>query len=925
MSITPDSTHFDYHAFISYSHSGDRELARALQSSLEDFARPLFRGRSMRLYRDETNLSARPDLWGAIESALNASSKLILLTSPAAARSEWVPREVKHFVDKRGRQNVCIVQTMGELPWTSLPGGFHVESPDAGMRGEVLDLLRRPGVEPLVIDLRPFRGSTALLSRAGRAEYESKIAALAAELLGRDKDEIYGEHIRRQRRTVQTAASAAMLFFALAAMAIYEWRESAAARDLAEQRRVLADAGRADAIMNEPWRWTTGLAVAIEAASVSHNAKAPLPFELVGALVRGAWQATPYKVLDAHTARATVSLAGDKTRLLTVGRNELRLWDAPYDRNVSMPLARGEDVRGVFFAPDGRRLATIVDGPLVRIRDAVGKVVRELSIHTGAVFSVSLSPPRGDRVITAGEDGSVWVTSVSGDADGRPMRLHSGEGQALLAVYSPDGKHVLVVEDGAIPRLIDASNGSMIALLGEEAWWQAHPCRVGSVAFSSTGAFLVTTGDDQQIHVWDASSGNHLDSYDGHSGPVNSADISSDGTRVVSAGEDMSVRVWDRARSIHTVLRGHSGPVRAAFFLADGRVLSAADDHTVRIWDAEPEPDLIVLRGMIRASCGQFTSSTAARIVTVDGHAVRQWDSATGELLDSYVSESGPIASAMFSSDGKRIITVTETGLIDTWDVQARVRQLSFGNRDVHLYSASLSPDGQRIVTAGRTRAAPGRGVGIAQVWRADSGQLERTLAGHVGPIYTAAFSPDGTRVVTGGADSSVRLWDVLTGKQLQRFDGHTKHVATACFSPDGTRIATGADDGTARIWETRGGRELATVEGHADTVRTVFFAHDAASLFTASDDRSIGWWRTSTGERLGRIDLGDDAHGVAGALDKQRLLVTMANETWIRTFSAQDAIRRGCEVLRPLSSVSQISAESLAGIHRTCDEYGHK
>jgi hypothetical protein len=62
-----------YDAFVSYSHQQDRVLAEALQAELQTFARPWYRPRALRIFRDETNLSAAPGLWPTIERALEAS------------------------------------------------------------------------------------------------------------------------------------------------------------------------------------------------------------------------------------------------------------------------------------------------------------------------------------------------------------------------------------------------------------------------------------------------------------------------------------------------------------------------------------------------------------------------------------------------------------------------------------------------------------------------------------------------------------------------------------------------------------------------------------------------------------------------------------------------------------------------------------
>ena len=47
-----------YDAFISYSHDADPQIASALQSALHRFAKPWYRLRSLRVFRDNASLSA---------------------------------------------------------------------------------------------------------------------------------------------------------------------------------------------------------------------------------------------------------------------------------------------------------------------------------------------------------------------------------------------------------------------------------------------------------------------------------------------------------------------------------------------------------------------------------------------------------------------------------------------------------------------------------------------------------------------------------------------------------------------------------------------------------------------------------------------------------------------------------------------------
>lgn len=51
-----------YDAFVSYSHAADGRLAPALQAGLQSLAKPWYRRRALRVFRDRTSLSASPEL-----------------------------------------------------------------------------------------------------------------------------------------------------------------------------------------------------------------------------------------------------------------------------------------------------------------------------------------------------------------------------------------------------------------------------------------------------------------------------------------------------------------------------------------------------------------------------------------------------------------------------------------------------------------------------------------------------------------------------------------------------------------------------------------------------------------------------------------------------------------------------------------------
>src|SRR4051812_18010199 len=97
-----------YDAFVSYSQAKDRPISAALQSTIQKLGKPWYRHRALRIFRDETSLSANAALWPAIEKALTESRYFILVASPEAAVSPWVARELMCWLDHKGPDTILI-------------------------------------------------------------------------------------------------------------------------------------------------------------------------------------------------------------------------------------------------------------------------------------------------------------------------------------------------------------------------------------------------------------------------------------------------------------------------------------------------------------------------------------------------------------------------------------------------------------------------------------------------------------------------------------------------------------------------------------------------------------------------------------------------------------------------------------------------
>lgn len=135
------------------------------------------------------------------------------------------------------------------------------------------------------------------------------------------------------------------------------------------------------------------------------------------------------------------------------------------------------------------------------------------------------------------------------------------------------------------------------------------------------------------------------------------------------------------------------------------------------------------------------------------------------------------------------------------------------------------------------------------------------TLFGHAKPVTSIEFSPDGDLIASGSLDSSVKLWNVKTGRLLKTLRGHWNPVNDVSFDQDGQRIASAAGR-WIKVWDADSANEINTLEGHKGRVVSVDFSPDGTQIVSASGadrtstpnpddaDFTVRLWDSETGEQ---------------------------------------------------------------------------
>ncbi len=226
-------------------------------------------------------------------------------------------------------------------------------------------------------------------------------------------------------------------------------------------------------------------------------------------------------------------------------------------------------------------------------------------------------------------------------------------------------------------------------------------------------------------------------------------------------------------------------------------------------------------------------SSDGETLVTTSGTEIKLWDTA-GQLITRtpeipYFASTSDGGQVKISADGNTLATAPDGSTPQLWDVDTGQVTATFPSHQGWALK-QFSPDGEILATAG-TCVCEEDFDNPVQLWNTTSGELIRSLSGHVNGVQSMEFSPDGTTLAAGAAGGGpVRLWNVTTGVPTANLTAGFMLK----FSPDGKILATSGEftaEEKAQLWDVTTGKVIATlIEGDP-----IAFSPDGKTLLTAN------------------------------------------------------------------------------------------
>lgn len=425
-------------------------------------------------------------------------------------------------------------------------------------------------------------------------------------------------------------------------------------------------------------------------------------------------------------------------------------------------------------------------------------------LRTGTEVKVEGTPQQDSKERDTSAQESTSATEDRGGGSKR-QRVES-EASTSAAAPAPEtatanGQHTLVTPEDQV-----------LTLAG-------HTSEVFICAWNPSSLLLASGSGDSTARIWKVPDGpcaktqsvpdslvlQHFSKDKEKSKDVTTLDWNHTGTALATGSYDGQARIWSVSGKLTATLVKHNGPIFSLKWNSTGQyLLSGSVDKTAIIWDAatgsvkqqfafhkEPTLDVDWRDETSFASCSTDRMIYVCKLNSPN-------------YLKCFQGHRDEVNAIKWDPSGQILASCSDDYTAKLWSMSSASAVHDLRQHSKEIYTIKWSPTGQGSANPGANLVLASASFdSTVRIWDPVTGQCRHVLSKHKDPVYSVAFSSNGQYLASGSFDRCLHIWSVKDGSLVKTYRGPAG-IFEVCWNAEGTKVAACFSNNTVSVMDVR-------------------------------------------------------------------------------------------------------------------------